>query len=157
MTTPHYLLSSIAIGMLCAPAPVLAHHGAQVRYDASKPVEIKGIVKTIEWQNPHAGFTLVVEDRSGKVTARHRPNQRMPRCDQGHAVTTWEFELAGTTNLLRRNWTKNSLRVGDAVSVKAFVARDGSPFANAIDITINDGRPLFGGSPGVYVPRKSQK
>ena len=135
MTTPHYLLSSIAIGMLCAPAPVLAHHGAQVRYDASKPVEIKGIVKTIEWQNPHAGFTLVVEDRSGKVT-------------------TWEFELAGTTNLLRRRWTKNSLRVGDAVSVKAFVARDGSPFANAIDITISDGRPLFGGSPGVYVPRK---
>ena len=135
MTTPHYLLSSIAIGMLCAPAPVLAHHGAQVRYDASKPVEIKGIVKTIEWQNPHAGFTLVVEDRSGKVT-------------------TWEFELAGTTNLLRRRWTKNSLRVGDAVSVKAFVARDGSPFANAIDITIGDGRPLFGGSPGVYVPRK---
>ena len=138
MTTPHYLLSSIAIGMLCAPAPVLAHHGAQVRYDASKPVEIKGIVKTIEWQNPHAGFTLVVEDRSGKVS-------------------TWEFELAGTTNLLRRNWTKNSLRVGDAVSVKAFVARDGSPFANAIDITISDGRPLFGGTPGVYVPRKSQK
>jgi hypothetical protein len=138
VTTPHYLLSSIAIGMLYAPAPVLAHHGAQVRYDASKPVEIKGIVKTIEWQNPHAGFTLVVEDQSGKVS-------------------TWEFELAGTTNLLRRNWTKNSLRVGDAVSVKAFVARDGSPFANAIDITINDGRPLFGGSPGVYEPRKSQK
>ena len=124
--------------MLYAPAPVLAHHGAQVRYDASKPVEIKGIVKTIEWQNPHAGFTLVVEDQSGKVS-------------------TWEFELAGTTNLLRRNWTKNSLRVGDAVSVKAFAARDGSPFANAIDITISDGRPLFGGSPGVYLPRKSQK
>ncbi len=124
--------------MLCAPAPVLAHHGAQVRYDSSRPVEIKGIVKTIEWQNPHAGFTLVVEDRDGKVT-------------------TWEFELAGTTNLLRRRWTKNSLRVGDAVSVKAFVARDGSPFANAIDITISDGRPLFGGSPGVYVPGKSQR
>jgi hypothetical protein len=123
--------------MLYAPAPVLAHHGAQVRYDSSRPVEIKGTVKTIEWQNPHAGFTLVVEDRSG-------------------TVTTWEFELAGTTNLLRRNWTKNSLKVGDAVSVKAFVARDGSPFANAVDVTIRDGRPLFGGSPGVYVPRKSQ-
>jgi hypothetical protein len=70
-------------------------------------------------------------------------------------VITWEFELAGATNLLRRSWTKNSLRVGDRVSVKAFVARDGSPSANAIDITISDGRPLFGGSPGVYVPPKS--
>ena len=134
MTTPHYLLTAIAIGMLCAPAPVLAHHGAQVQYDSSRPVEIKGTVKTIEWQNPHAGFTLVVEDPGGKVT-------------------TWEFELAGTANLLRRGWTKNSLKVGDKVSVKAFVARDGSPSANAIDITISDGRPLFGGSPGVYVPR----
>ena len=141
MTTPHYLLSAIAIGTLCAPAPVLAHHGTQVRYDSSRPVEIKGVVKTIEWQNPHAGFALVVEDRD----------------DQGHAVTTWAFELAGATNLLRRRWTKNSLRVGDAVSVKAFVARDGSPFANAIDIIVSDGRPLFGGSPGVYVPRKEPK
>jgi hypothetical protein len=138
MQVRHVLHVAIAIGMLCAPAPVLAHHGAPVRYDSSRPVEIKGTVKTIEWQNPHAGFTLVVEDRDGKVT-------------------TWEFELAGTTNLLRRSWTKNSLRVGDAVSVKAFVARDGSPFANAIDILISDGRPLFGGSPGVYTPRKEPK
>ena len=138
MTTPHYLLTGIAIGMLCAPAPVRAHHGAQVQYDASTPVEIKGTVKTIEWQHPHAGFTLVVKDPDGKVV-------------------TWEFELAGPTNLLRRNWTKNSLRAGDRVSVKAFVARDGSPFANAIEITISDGRPLFGGSPGVYLPRKEPK
>ena len=122
--------------MLCAPAPALGHHGTPVRYDSSRPVEIKGIVKSIEWQNPHAGFTLVDEDRDG---------------------TTWEFELAGAANLLRRNWTKNSLRIGDAVSVKAFVARDGSPFANAIEITISDGRPLFGGSPGVYLPRREAK
>ena len=134
MTTPHYLLTAIAIGVLCAAAPVRAHHGAPVQYDSSKSVGIKGTIKTIEWQNPHAGFTLVVEDPAG-------------------TVTTWEFELAGTTNLLRRSWTKNSLRVGDRVSVRAFVARDGSPFAKAIDITISDGRPLFGGSPGVYVPR----
>jgi hypothetical protein len=137
MQVQHILHVAIAVGMLCATAPVLAHHGAQVQYDSSRPVEIKGTVKTIEWQYPHAGFTLVVEDPAGKVT-------------------TWEFELAGTTNLLRRSWAKNSLRVGDRVSVKAFVARDGSPFANAVDITISDGRPLFGGSPGVYVPRKSQ-
>ena len=138
MTTPHYLLRAIAIGVLCASAPVRAHHGAPVQYDSSRPVEIKGTVKTIEWQNPHAGFTLVVEAGDGEAT-------------------TWEFELVGTTNLLRRSWTKNSLRVGDKVSVKAFVARDGSPFANAIDITISDGRPLFGGAPGVYIPRKEPK
>ena len=136
MQIPHTVHAAIAIGVLCATAPVRAHHGAPVQYDSSKPVEIKGTVKSIEWQNPHAGFTLIVEDPDGKVT-------------------TWEFELAGTTNLLRRSWTKNSLRVGDRVSVKAFAARDGSRFANAIDITIGDGRPLFGGSPGVYIPRKS--
>lgn len=126
----------VFIWVLCVAAPVLAHHGRQVQYDSSRPVEIKGTVKTIEWQNPHAGFTLLVEESGGKVT-------------------TWEFELAGTGNRLRRGWTKNSLRIGDTVSVKAFAARDGSPSANAMDIHISDGRPLFGGSPGVYVPRKS--
>jgi hypothetical protein len=138
MQVRHLLHVAIAIGMLCAAAPGLAHHGAPVQYDASRPVEIKGTVKTIEWQNPHAGFTLVVEEPDGKVT-------------------TWEFELAGATNLLRRSWTKNSLRVGDWVSVKALAARDGSPTANAIDIRISDGRPLFGGSPGVYTLRKEPK
>jgi hypothetical protein len=134
VTTPHYLLSAIGIGVLCAAAPVRAHHGAPVQYDSSRPVEIKGTVKTIEWQYPHAGFTLVAQDPAGNVT-------------------TWEFELAGTSNRLRRCWTKNSLRVGDRVTVRAFVARDGSPSAYAIDIIIGDGRPLFGGAPGVYVPR----
>ena len=124
---------AVAIGVLGAPASVPAHHGAPVQYDSSRPVEIKGTVKSIEWQHPHAGFTLAVDEPDGKVT-------------------TWEFELAGTTNLLRRNWTKNSLRAGDRVVVKAFVARDGSPSANAVDISISDGRPLFGGAPGVYVP-----
>ena len=128
---------AIAIGVLCATAPVVAHHGAPVQYDSSRPVEIKGTVRTIEWQPPHAGFTLAVQGPDGKVT-------------------TWEFELAGTTNLLRRSWTKNSLRIGETVLVKAFVARDGSPAANAIDITLSDGRPLFGGAPGVYTPRKGQ-
>jgi hypothetical protein len=130
MHVQHILRVAVAIGVLYAAAPARAHHGGPVRYDSSRAVEIKGTVKTIEWQNPHAGFTLVVHDPDGKVT-------------------TWEFELAGTTNRLRRSWTKNSLRVGDRVAVMAFVARDGSPFANAIDITISDGRPLFGGSPGV--------
>ena len=124
---------AIAIGVLSATAPLLAHHGAPVQYDSSRPVEIKGTVRTIEWQPPHAGFTLAVERPGGKVI-------------------TWEFELAGTTNLLRRRWTKNSLRLGETVLVKAFVARDGSAVANAIDITLSDGRPLFGGSSGVYVP-----
>jgi hypothetical protein len=136
MHVQYILRVAVAIGVLYATAPVLAHHGAPVQYDSSRPVEIKGSVKTIEWQTPHAGFTLVVQNPDGKVT-------------------TWEFELAGTTNRLRRSWTKNSLRVGDRVAVTAFVARDGSPSANAIAITLSDGRPLFGGAPGVYVPRKS--
>jgi len=126
---------AVAIWVLGATAPALAHHGRPVQYDSSTRIEIKGTVKTIEWQHPHAGFTLIVEEPDG-------------------TVTTWEFELAGTGNRLRRGWTKNSLRIGDTVSVKAFVARDGSPSANAIEITISDGRPLFGGSPGVYAPRK---
>ena len=41
-------------------APVLAHHSFSTEYDRSKPVSVQGVVKKVEWQNPHIWFYVDV-------------------------------------------------------------------------------------------------
>jgi hypothetical protein len=107
----------------------LAHHSFEAEYDAKKPVEVKGIVTKMEWMNPHARFYIDVKDESGKVT-------------------NWNFELGSPNVLKRQGWSRDSLKVGDMVTVEGYLAKDGSNLANARRVTLADGRKVFNGSAG---------
>jgi hypothetical protein len=107
--------------------PVLAHHSFAAEYDAAKPVKIAGTVTKMEWMNPHARFYVDVKDEAGKVT-------------------NWNFELGAIPVLLKQGWKKDSLKVGDQVTVEGSRAKDGSTTANARNVTLPDGRRVFGGS-----------
>ena len=48
--------------------------------------------------------------------------------------------------LFRNGWRKDSLKVGDIVTVEGFQGRDGSQRANANRVTLPDGRRVFAGS-----------
>ena len=118
-------LSGILLALGAAPA--VAHHSFAAEYDSSKPVSLKGAVTKMEWQNPHARFYVDVTDEAGKVT-------------------NWEFELGSPNGLMRRGWTRNSLKPGDAVTIEGYLAKDGSKLANARNVTLGDGRKIFAGS-----------
>jgi hypothetical protein len=117
------------IGLLVAGAPVAAHHSFAAEYDASKPVTIKGTVTRVEWTNPHARFYVDVKEGSG-------------------SVTNWNLELASPNVLARQGWTRNSLKIGDQITVEGSMAKDGSKMANAKLVTLADGKKVFAGSPG---------
>ena len=116
-------------GLLFSALPVFAHHSFAAEYDSSKPVTLKGAVTKVEWTNPHARFYVDVKDETGKVT-------------------NWNFELASPNVLVRNGWKRNSLSVGDEVSVDGSLAKDGSKMANARRVTLADGRRIFAGSAG---------
>jgi len=118
-------LSGILLALGAAPA--FGHHSFAAEYDSAKPVTLKGSVTKMEWQNPHARFYLDVTDEAGKVT-------------------NWEFELGSPNGLMRRGWTRNSLKPGDIVSIEGYLAKDGSKLANARNVTLGDGRKIFAGA-----------
>jgi hypothetical protein len=63
-------------------------------------------------------------------------------------VTNWGFEMASTSQLLRAGWKRDSMKIGDIVTVDARRARDGTDHANAQNVTLaNTGQRLFAGSP----------
>src|ERR1051326_6826805 len=99
--------------LMAAAIPLLAHHSFAAEYDSNKPVTISGTVTKMEWMNSHARFYVDVKDASGKVT-------------------NWNFELGAIPVLLKQGWRRDSLKVGDQITVEGFLPKDGTKaMANA--------------------------
>jgi hypothetical protein len=74
--------------------------------------------------------------------------------DQTGAVANWEFELASGTSLVRKGWTRTSLKPADVIKVEGYLARDGSRLVNAVSVSMADGRKLFAGSSFEGAPKQ---
>jgi hypothetical protein len=132
-----FAVATAFLGLVSAAAPLAAHHSFAAEYDATKKITITGTVTKVEWMNPHARFYVDVKDESGKVT-------------------NWNFELGAIPVLLKQGWKRDSLKVGDQVTVDGARAKDGSNTANAQRVMLPDGRRVFGGSSAPQAPGADQ-
>lgn len=104
----------------------MAHHAFGAEYNASRQVLLTGSITKVQWQNPHAHLFLDVRDASGQVSR-------------------WDLELASPNTLERAGWMRQSLKVGEVVTVNGYLAKDGSHLAHARDIRLPGGRTVAAG------------
>jgi hypothetical protein len=116
------------IGVALLSAQTLsAHHSFAAEFDLNGPVTLTGSVTRVDWGNPHIWVFLDVKDDTGRVS-------------------NWGVEGGAPNALFRNGWRKDSLKVGDTVTVEGFKSKDGLPRANANRVTLPDGRRVFAGS-----------
>jgi hypothetical protein len=121
-------IALFVIGVALLSAQTLsAHHSFAAEFDRNSPVTLTGSVTKVDWGNPHIWVFMDVKDDTGKVS-------------------NWGVEGGAPNALFRNGWRKDSLKVGDTVTVEGFKSKDGLPRANANRVTLPDGRRVFAGS-----------
>jgi hypothetical protein len=102
------------------------------QYDDSKKLTLKGVVTKFDWANPHVFVYLDVD------------------------AATWAVEMDSRIDLKRAGWTKDSLGVGDVVTVEGGSARDGAKSVHGLSLTLPSGRKLSGVAPAIVSTKSNQ-
>ena len=122
---------------LALAASARTHH-SQSEYDLRGKVDVEGTVTEVQWRSPHAWIQMdVIDDKGQKVN--------------------WSFELPSPVTLMRRGWTRDSLKPGDRIKVSGAPARNHPAIAIANSIKDANGKPLFTGTTQIYEPEAPSK
>ena len=122
------IVALMGLGLLfIAVKPATAHHSFDAEYDSNKTANLTGYVTKVDWVNPHAYIFFNVKDASG-MTKELR------------------FELGPPYALTRGGWKRDTVKIGDKVTVNgAALSKDGRTAAGSMpttSMTLADGQKL---------------
>jgi len=89
----------LGVGVMVSAAPLVAHHSVSAEFDTTKTIKFTGKVTGINWGNPHI-YTLV----------------EAPDPATGKTVV-FRVEGGPPNSLFRAGWRKDTLKVGEVVTV----------------------------------------
>jgi hypothetical protein len=108
----------------CFARAAAAHHST-AEFDYTKQVTIKGVVKEVQWTNPHSYIQMLVDG-------------------EGAGQVQWSVEIGSPSLNVNMGWRKNSVKVGDVVTMNLSPARNGKPYGTLRVLTFADGKQLEG-------------
>ena len=102
------------VAVVVSAAPAFAHH-SYAMFDKTKRVTVEGTVRDWQWTNPHIWLELTVVE--------------------GGATQYYSLEGAGPSSESRRGWNRNTVKVGDKITVVLFPLKDGRRGGSLLSIT----------------------
>ena len=118
----------LALFCLLAGTPARAHHSLASEYDRTKPVTHGGVVTAIDWMNPHVFLYIDEKTENGDVVNRG-------------------FECYAPNILRHAGFSKDTLKIGDYITVTGWAAKDFKQRFAGREISLRDGRKFFVGPP----------
>jgi hypothetical protein len=124
--TNRLLPYAVCVSLSFALVSVVRAHHSQSEYDLRGKVDVEGVVTEVQWKSPHAWIQMDVVDAKGQKV-------------------NWAFELPSPVTLMRRGWTRDSVKPGDRLKVTGAPARNHPAVGIANVIKDANGKPLFTG------------
>jgi hypothetical protein len=103
-----WVMGLVALGgFLMVGAGLYAHHAVAGIYDLNKEMVLNGVLKKLNFTNPHASIELTVTEKDGKPV-------------------DWVLTTASVQNLTREGINKTSMKPGEILQVTILPALNGS-------------------------------
>ena len=118
-----FLTAFMALMITGVPQQTNAHHSVFAVYDINKSVTIDGVITDIWFKSPHIRVYVEVTDQAG-------------------AKLIWNTHGHNPTALRRRGWVRDTLKVGEKVTMSGAPTYDGSPKMFIRTIVREDGSTL---------------
>jgi hypothetical protein len=100
-----------------------AHHSFAVFFQTSRSISVTGVVTAVEFANPHGLIHLTVTRPDG-------------------TLENWTAETNSPSILVRRGWSKDTLKIGEKVTVRGWPARNGARYLRMQNAYTPDGRMI---------------
>lgn len=127
MTRRAPLLTVLSAFLFAVTMPLYAHHSISAEFDQTKKVSFTGIIKKVDWANPHIYTHVEVKNPDG-------------------SMVVYKVEGGPPNALYRQGWRKDTLKVGDTVTVNGVRAKNPQSMNIGVaTITTADGKRVFGG------------
>jgi hypothetical protein len=119
MRRPHSTVIAAAAAFAAVAPPVRAHHSLEDTFDLSRTVTLTGVVRQVEWANPHVRLVVEVKGTTDEIA-------------------TWVVEIK-PPNAMERIGVSAATLNEVAISVDVWLAKDGSRSASGRTLRMPDG------------------
>jgi hypothetical protein len=97
----------VLLTLLASPhVQVMAHHSFAAEFDANTTISVTGVITEVRYRNPHVQYFIDARD--------------------GDQAGLWNVQAQNVPSLRRRGWSRDTLKLGDQITVNGFAGRDGA-------------------------------